>query len=134
MEEETPKPSTHSAGELVTDQDKINRFPDGQPVSPLSEPSYPWHTLAEIAVTWTIVLAVLFGTFYLMFALVSERRAHAEEPRDPSVTIFEQPGECFIDSELHVTGKKRAACVEKLETAARLAKMEMLVNAGKRRR
>ena len=118
----------------MTDQDKIPRFADGEPVHPFGKPKHPWRTLISIFGTWALVAAVLIGAFWLLFSLVAERRAHADEtPRDPSVTIFEQPGECFIDIELHVTGSKRAACVDKLETAARLAKMEMKINEGRRK-
>lgn len=119
----------------MTDQDKIARFADGEPVGPLRGPRPTWRVLGEIALTWTIAFAVIIGVFWLLFTLVAERRAHADAaPRDPSVTIFEQPDECRIDIDLRVTGKKRAACVDKLETAARLAKAEQRVNEGRRKR
>lgn len=47
--------------------------------------------------------------------------------------VFDQPGECFIDTNLRVTGRKRAACVDKLETAARLARGEMRVNEPRKK-
>jgi len=114
----------------VTDQDKIARFADGEPIHPFGKSKHFWRTLGEIALTWTIAFAVLIGVFWLLFALMSEKRAHADEP---SVRIFEQPGECTIDVDLRVAGTKRAACVDKLETAARLAKMEMRVNERRRK-
>jgi len=119
----------------VTDQDKIARFADGEPIHPFGKSKHFWRTLIEIALTWTIAFAVLIGVFWLLFALVAERHAHAEEaaPRDPSVTIYEKPGECFIDVDLRVTGTKRAACVDKLEMSARLAKAEMRVNERRRK-
>lgn len=43
------------------------------------------------------------------------------------VLIFETDG-CVIDTDLHVRGSRRRACVERLEEAARLARMEMRVN------
>ena len=63
----------------------------------------------------------------------------AEEITVPVVTVeaarvFEVPGECRIGTDLRVTGSKRAACVDKLETAARLAKAEHRVNEGRRKR
>jgi hypothetical protein len=48
-------------------------------------------------------------------------------------TVFEAPGECSISADLRVSGPRRRACVERLETAARLARAEMRVNEGKRR-
>ena len=114
----------------MTDQDKIPRFADGEPVHPFGKPSRPIRTIIEIVLTWAIVITILAGAFWLMFALISEKRAHADEP---SVRIFEQPGECTIDVDLRVSGTKRAACVDKLETAARLAKAEMRVNEHRKR-
>jgi len=114
----------------MTDQDKIARFADGEPLHPFGTPKHKWRTFAEIALTWTIVLAVLFGTFYLMFALLSVRHAHADEG---AARIFEVDGECFIDTDLRVTGTRRAACVDKLETAARLARAEQRVNERRKR-
>ena len=143
----------------MTDQDKIPRFADGEPVGPLGKPKHLWRTLIEIALTWTIAFAVLIGVFWLLFALISEKRAHAETamgevqrvdeptreltfrdpsvtptPRDPSVMIYEKPGECFIDIDLRVTGTKRAACVDRLDTATRLARATMRVNEGRRKK
>lgn len=46
----------------------------------------------------------------------------------------ESEPDCTISSELRVTGKKTDACVERLETAARLARAELRVNAGMRRK
>ena len=120
----------------MTDQDKIPRFADGEPVHPFGKPKRPWRTIISIFCTWVLALAVLGGMIYLMLYLVGERRAHAQEapttvegePRDPSVTIFEKPGECFIDIDLRVVGKKRAACVDRLDTATRLARAEMRIN------
>jgi len=113
----------------VTDQDKVARFPDGEPVHPFGTPKHKWRTLGEISAVWALAILVLVSVFYLMFMLVGERRAHAEEmPRDPSVIIFEKEGECYIDVDLRVQGKHRAACVDRLETAARLARAEMRVN------
>lgn len=114
----------------MTDQDKIARFADGEPIHPFGKSKHFWRTLIEIALTWTIAFAVLIGVFWLLFALVSERRAHADET---AARIFEVDGECFIDTDLRVTGAKRAACVDKLETAARLAKAEQRVNEGRRK-
>jgi hypothetical protein len=111
----------------VTDQ-------DGEPIHPFGKSKHFWRTLIEIALTWTIAFAVLIGVFWLLFALVAERHAHADvAPRDPSVMIYEKPGECFIDVDLRVTGAKRAACVDKLETSARLAKAEMRVNERRKK-
>jgi len=118
----------------VTDQDKISRFADGEPVGPLNKPRRPrpaWRSLFEIAFAWTLALAVLAGMIYLMFSLVSERRAHADEA---AAQIFEVSGECAIDTNLRVSGDKRAACVDRLETSARLARAEMRVNEGRKRR
>lgn len=123
-------PNLSELGDPVTDQDKVARFADGEPVHPFGKPQHPWRTLGSIVVTWAIVAAVLIGAFWLMFALISEKRAHADEP---TFRVFEQEGECFIDIELRVTGNKRAACVDKLETAARLAKAEMRVNEHRKR-
>jgi hypothetical protein len=119
----------------VTDQEKIPRFADGEPIHPFGTPKHRWRTLGEIFAVWALVLGVLGGIFWLMFTLVGERRAHAQEasPRDPSVTIYEKPGECFIDIDLRVTGTKRAACVDRLETAARLAKAEQRVNERRKK-
>jgi hypothetical protein len=86
--------------------------------------------LAEIAFVWVAALAVIAGMIYFLFVLVSERRAHADEP---TARIFEQADECSIDAELRVTGSRRAVCVERLEMAARLAKMEMRVNERRKR-
>jgi hypothetical protein len=117
----------------VTDQDKIPRFSDGEPVGQLNESraEHPVVHLLKIFGVWAIVIGVLVTLFWLLFALVSERRAHADEA---AARIFEAEGECFIDTDLRVTGDKRAACVDRLETAARLAKMEMLVNERRRKR
>jgi hypothetical protein len=115
---------------MVTDQDKIPRFANGDPVHPLGKPEPPWRTLGVIFGTWALVIAVLIGAFWLMFALVAERRAHADET---AARIFEVDGECYIDTDLRVTGNKRAACVNKLDTATRLSKMEMRVNEHRKR-
>lgn len=48
--------------------------------------------------------------------------------------IVEVPEHCAISKELRVTGPDRAPCVEKLETAARLARAEQRVNASVKRR
>lgn len=48
------------------------------------------------------------------------------------VFIFETDG-CAISTELRVLGPRRRACVERLEQAARLARMEMRVNERGRR-
>jgi hypothetical protein len=116
---------------MVTDQDKIPRFANGDPVHPLGKPEPPWRTLGVIFGTWALVIAVLIGAFWLMFALVAERRAHADET---AARIFEVDGECYIDTDLRVTGNKRAACVDKLDTATRLARATMLVNEGRRKK
>ena len=145
----------------MTDQEKVTRFSDGEPLHPFGKPKHFWRTLGEITLTWTIVFGVLIGAFWWLFSIVGERHAHAEtamgevqrvddptrestfrdptvtptrEPRDPSVMIYEKPGECFIDIELGVTGAKRTACVDRLETAARLAKYEQIVNKGRRKK
>jgi cbb3-type cytochrome oxidase subunit 3 len=117
----------------VTDQDKISRFADGEPVGPLNKPRRPrpsWRVLVEIAFGWGLVLAVIAGMIYILFALISERRAHADES---VMHVFEVDGECYIDANLRVIGDKRAACVDKLETAARLAKAEMRVNEHRKK-
>ena len=119
----------------MTDQDKIPRFANGDPVHPLGKPEPPWYMPGAITVTWALAVVVLIGAFWLILALAAERRAHAEEmPRDPSVIIFEKEGECYIDIDLRVSGKKRAACVDRLDTATRLARATMLVNEGRRKK
>lgn len=86
-----------------------------------------WLQLASIVGVWTLAFIVIIGVLYMMFALVGERRAHADAP-DVAATIFDKPGECQIDADLRVSGSQRAACVDRLETAARLARAEMRVN------
>ena len=113
----------------MTDQDKISRFADGEPVK-LTKPRRPWLRVLEICLTWAVVLFVIGGVFYLLSMLIGIRRAHADEP---SARIFEAEGECAIDTDLRVMGAKRAACVDRLETAARLARAEMCVNERRRR-
>lgn len=118
----------------MTDQDKISRFTDGTPVHPIERPKRPVLIhLVAIALGWLALIAVLAATLYVAFALLASASAHADETRDPSTTIFEQPNECFIDVDLRVTGTKRSACVERLSTALRLARGEMLVNERARR-
>jgi hypothetical protein len=124
-------PNLSELGDPVTEQDKIPRFADGTPVHPFGKPKHPWRSLGMILLTWTIAFVVVIGAFWLMFALVAEKHAHADEP---SVRIFEQPGECTIDVDLRVSGTKRAACVDKLETAARLAKAEQRVNEKRKKK
>lgn len=119
----------------MTDQDKIPRFADGEPIYPFGKPKHPARTLIVIVGTWVLALAVLVGMIYLVLCLVGERRAHAQEedPRAPSVIIFEKSGECSIDIELHVVGKKRGACVDRLDAATRMARAEMRVNESRRK-
>jgi hypothetical protein len=114
----------------MTDQDKIPRFANGEPVHPFGKPKNRLRTLVVILATWAFAITVLIGILWLMISLVGERHAHAQEqaPQDPSVVIFDKAGECSIDIDLHVTGSKRAACVDKLDTATRLAKAEMRIN------
>jgi hypothetical protein len=123
-------PNLSALGDPVTDQDKIPRFADGEPVGPLRAPRPAWRVLVEVTLVWIGFFAMLAGMIYLMFYLVSERRAHADEG---ATRIFEADGECFIDTDLRVTGSKRAACVGKLETAARLARAEMRVNEHRKK-
>jgi len=114
----------------MTDQDKIPRFANGDPIGPLPKARRPWLHIIEIFLAWAVVVAVIFGMFYFLSLLLVERRAHADEA---PAAIYEKPGECLVDADLRVTGDKRAACVERLETAARLARGEMRVNEGRKR-
>ncbi len=136
----------------MTDQDRIPRFADGEPIGKLNSSTvreklrklrvrHPWLHAVEILGVWAVVIGTLAAMFWLLFLLVSEKHAHAQEvptveesPRNPSVIIFEKSDECFIDIELHVVGKKRAACVDRLDTATRLARAEMQVNERRRKR
>lgn len=51
----------------------------------------------------------------------------------PEPVVIFQVDACSIDTELRVSGPHRRACVERLEQAARLARMEMRVNEGRRK-
>jgi hypothetical protein len=117
----------------MTDQEKRTRFPDGDTVGPLnkSRVEHPVVHVLKVFSVWALAIGVLVALFWLLFALVSERRAHADET---AARIFEVDGECFIDTDLRVTGNKRAACVDRLDTATRLARATMRVNEGRRKK
>jgi hypothetical protein len=114
----------------MTDQDHIPRFSDGTPVHPIERPKRgTLMSLVSITLGWLALLAVIAVTLYVALALLASATARGDEPH----AVFEQPGECLIDMDLHVMGTRRAACVERLSTALRLAKGEMLVNERSRR-
>jgi hypothetical protein len=109
----------------VTDQDRIPRFTNGDPIHPIEKPRRSWHTIGVILFAWVVVVTFALALFLLLAALLAEARAHADE----SVTkVFEQEGECYIDFDLRVSGRRRSACVEHLEAAARIARGELRVN------
>lgn len=130
----------------MTDQDKIPRFPDGTPVYPLERPKRP----ALIRVTafglgMLTVFALIAAVIYMLISLAVSATAHADElpvesnavfvpTPDPNfwigepTFIYRSHEECSINADLRVTGPKRAACIEKLSTALRLARAEQMVN------
>lgn len=68
-------------------------------------------------------------------ALIAQLVVATAEPwtaSTASIVEFNTAGvtECRVSQELHVSGPKPQRCVEYLEMKARLARMEMRVNAG----
>lgn len=121
------------------------RFSDGERATPLAPMSDEGRPIGAIGTLLLFLLLVL--SFLLTTILTSP--AHADEPGplpntiDPVDEIADviyshanekRQLECVIDSALRVRGKKRTACVEKLATAARLARGEMIVNVQRVRR
>lgn len=112
----------------MTDQDRVTRFPNGEPIHPLPK-TRPISTITGAILGWAGLAGFIIVTIYLTLALLSARAAHGDE----ATVIFDQPGECSINTNLRVTGTKRASCIEHLSTALRLARAEMLVNEHRRK-
>ncbi len=111
------------------------RFPDGDPVTPFVAPEDDRPHGALGIVVLLIILAITFFVTTILTADAAEADVAVEEPSEVIYSHADRENtlECVIDTALRVRGNRRAACVEKLETAARLAKAEQKVNERKKR-